>query len=427
MQRARRSLPALLVLAFAILGIGGVAPFAMPSTRPAAAVGWPASTDAARRGSVTGGASASDEFIEIVERRRRRDRSPERGARLRLRRRDIARRARSPGRPRGRSQPGQHLLVANATASSPQIADATWSSGIAATGGAVALRVIGGAVIDAVGWGDATNAFVEGASGAGARSLLEHRATTRRRRRQRDRHERATPRISSFSRHPVPQNLASPPDPPPASPSRSPSATPHADGLGGTDGSASAPPDAGCIGRATRRERDAHGDADLASRAAPSSATEPPVTATTGPVLTDPPTPSPTEPPSADPPTSTPVATTPPTPEATRSRRPTSRTRPPEPTPDRRRRRPPEPTAPPIESGAPTPAPVTPIAIARAADLDTVVTDRGRPDDRARRATTAAGARSSRTTARGIALYLDAPVTRTTPASHARPRHGHHR
>ena len=33
----------------------------------------------------------------------------------------------------------------------------------AATGGAVALRVVGGSTVDAVGWGDAANAFVEGA------------------------------------------------------------------------------------------------------------------------------------------------------------------------------------------------------------------------------------------------------------------------
>ena len=47
-------------------------------------------------------------------------------------------------------------------ASTPAIADLAYSGGFAATGGAIALRVVGGAVVDAVGWGDATNAFVEG-------------------------------------------------------------------------------------------------------------------------------------------------------------------------------------------------------------------------------------------------------------------------
>ena len=55
--------------------------------------------------------------------------------------------------------------------------DATYSGGFASTGGAVALRVAGGATVDAVGWGDATNAFVEGtpAPAPAARSSLERR------------------------------------------------------------------------------------------------------------------------------------------------------------------------------------------------------------------------------------------------------------
>ena len=125
MQRARRSLPALLVLAFAILGIGGVAPFAMPSTRPAAAVGWPASTTLLVAEVVTGGASASDEFIEIVNV----------GATVAdlqdvelvyaSRRGDVARRARSPGRPRDRCSRDSTSWSANATGIFAADADAT--------------------------------------------------------------------------------------------------------------------------------------------------------------------------------------------------------------------------------------------------------------------------------------------------------------
>src|SRR6185369_15905588 len=64
-------------------------------------------------------------------------------------------------------EPGRHLLIANSAGVFAPIADATYSGGFAATGGAIVLRPIGGTPIDAVGWGDATNAFVEG-SGASA-------------------------------------------------------------------------------------------------------------------------------------------------------------------------------------------------------------------------------------------------------------------
>lgn len=58
--------------------------------------------------------------------------------------------------------PGQHLLVANAAGIYGPLADATYMGGLAADGGAVALRLLGGAVIDAVGWGTAVNSYVEG-------------------------------------------------------------------------------------------------------------------------------------------------------------------------------------------------------------------------------------------------------------------------
>ncbi|HEX8024704.1 MAG TPA: lamin tail domain-containing protein, partial [Candidatus Limnocylindrales bacterium] len=55
--------------------------------------------------------------------------------------------------------PGRHLLIANSSGIFGPLADATYSGGFAATGGAIVLRTIGGAPLDAVGWGDATNAF----------------------------------------------------------------------------------------------------------------------------------------------------------------------------------------------------------------------------------------------------------------------------
>ena len=73
--------------------------------------------------------------------------------------------------------PGQHLLIANSAGAYSTLGDATYSGGFAATGGAIALRIVGGATIDAIGWGDATNAFVEGSPAAAppAGSSLERR------------------------------------------------------------------------------------------------------------------------------------------------------------------------------------------------------------------------------------------------------------
>ena len=52
-----------------------------------------------------------------------------------------------------------------------------FSGGLAATGGALVLRPLGGSPIDAVGWGDALNAFVEGGAAAAptAGSSIERR------------------------------------------------------------------------------------------------------------------------------------------------------------------------------------------------------------------------------------------------------------
>ena len=58
--------------------------------------------------------------------------------------------------------PGKRVLLANAAGAYAALADTTYSGGFAATGGSIALRVVGGAVIDSVGWGDATNDLVEG-------------------------------------------------------------------------------------------------------------------------------------------------------------------------------------------------------------------------------------------------------------------------
>lgn len=111
---------------------------------------------------MTGGASASDEFIELY--------NPSAitqpldglevvyvtasGA-------TVTRKASwatgAPGVPSG-----AHVLVANGAGAFGGLADVAYANGLAATGGSVALRVIGAAsAIDAVGWGNAASTWLE--------------------------------------------------------------------------------------------------------------------------------------------------------------------------------------------------------------------------------------------------------------------------
>jgi hypothetical protein len=58
--------------------------------------------------------------------------------------------------------PGEHLLVANEAGIFAGVADATYAGGLAATGGSLALRILGGSTaIDAVGWGTAASVWLE--------------------------------------------------------------------------------------------------------------------------------------------------------------------------------------------------------------------------------------------------------------------------
>lgn len=112
---------------------------------------------------VTGGASASDEFIEIH--------NPT-GSPLPLEGLElvyvtatgatVTRRANWTAETPALA-PGAHLLVANEAGIYAADADALYTSGMAATGGSVALRLLGGtSAIDAVGWGTATSTWREG-------------------------------------------------------------------------------------------------------------------------------------------------------------------------------------------------------------------------------------------------------------------------
>lgn len=278
--------------------------------RAVAAVGWAPSTGLLIAEVVTGGGSASDEWIELT------NAGP---ATLDLAGLEVAyvtssgstvtRKASwTAARP---LEPGRHLLLANAAGTHASIADATYSGGLAAAGGALVLRTIGGQPIDAVGWGDATNSFVEGAAASAppAGSSIERRP--------------GGPAGNGIDTNdngadwlvlatPVPQNLSAEPTPG-ATPTPKPSATP-------------------------------------APSMTPTPTPEPTPTPTQTPVPSEEPTPGPTPTLTATP-TPLPSVTPAPTPEPTPTPAPT-----PSPTPAP----PPEPTptAPPTPAPTPTPTPV---------------------------------------------------------------------
>lgn len=128
---------------------------------PLAAVTWPPSSGLLLAEVVTGGASASDEYVELTNAG---------AAPIDLGGYELVYVTSSGGTITRKAAwagplflaPGQHLLVANGLGAFAGTADATYSGGLSATGGTLVLRPVGGAPVDAVGWGDATNAFVEG-------------------------------------------------------------------------------------------------------------------------------------------------------------------------------------------------------------------------------------------------------------------------
>ena len=128
-----------------------------------AAVGWPPSTDLRVDEVVTGGTSASDEFVELTNAGSvTADLGGLELVYVTSSGATVTRKAAwtSPVA----VAPGQHVLVANTLGVYAAGADATYSGGLSATGGALVLRLADGSPVDSVGWGDAVNDYVEGSA-----------------------------------------------------------------------------------------------------------------------------------------------------------------------------------------------------------------------------------------------------------------------
>ncbi len=224
MARVRLTATTVLLLVLALGVPATAAPGASPrlvASEALAEVAWPPSSGLLVAEVVTGGTSASDEYIELTNAST---------APMDLAGLEVAY-ATSSGATVTRKaswatslvlEPGRHLLIANSLGAYAAVADAMYSGGLAAAGGAVVLRVIGGSPVDAVAWGDATNAFVEGiAAGAPpAGSSIERRPGG-----PGGNVSDTNDNAADFALNPapVPQNLASPAVPGPA-PSPTPSA-----------------------------------------------------------------------------------------------------------------------------------------------------------------------------------------------------------
>ncbi len=229
MVRARRVALAALVLPWSVAALAlAAAPVAAPLPVAAIrvpAVGWPRSSGLLIAEVVTGGASASDEYVELTN---------VGATTVDLNGLELAYASAAGTNAIRRAgwatatllASGRHLLIANAAGTWAGQADTTYTAGIAATGGSLVLRPVGGTPIDAVGWGNATNGFVETvpAPAPPASSSIERRpggvgGNVI------DTNDNAAD--WSLNSAPAPENFGSPPRPAPgSSPSPRPSATP---------------------------------------------------------------------------------------------------------------------------------------------------------------------------------------------------------
>ena len=154
----------------------------------AAVVDWPPSPDVVVGEVVTGGATGSDEYVELFNA----GDSPVElgGLELVYVTASGGTATRKHAWTDRRIRPGGRLLIANADGSYASLADHTYSGGFAATGGSLVLRVIGGSPVDSLSWGTAASAFVEGEPGPAPSPGEALGAQARRRRGQQAGHQR---------------------------------------------------------------------------------------------------------------------------------------------------------------------------------------------------------------------------------------------
>ena len=200
---------------------------ALPPGLVSAAVSWPPSAGFVVAEVVTGGASASDEYVEISNvGSNKADLGGLELVYVSASGATITRKAvfASPLP----VVPGGHLLVANSAGIYAPLADATYSGGLAADGGAVALRRADGTVVDTVGWGTAANSYVEGSAALAppAKSSIERLPGGSAGNTQDTNDNKSDWFVQSS---PVPQSLASTPAPMPTptpTPTAAPTSTP---------------------------------------------------------------------------------------------------------------------------------------------------------------------------------------------------------
>jgi hypothetical protein len=421
MARVRPAVYAALLLVLLVTASAVAAIPRRPDAEPLAAVGWAPSTGLVVAEVVTGSASASDEYVELANA----GSMPADLAGL-----EVAYATSSGATVTKKAAwtastplaPGQHLLLANSAGTFASSADAVYSGGLAATGGAIVLRATGGAVVDAVGWGDASNTFVEGvaAPAPAAGQSIERRPggmggnTV-------DTNSNAADFVANAA--PVAQNLAAPPVPTPtpsadptpsATPSQSPTPTPSpTPSLSPTPTPTLAPTPSPTVDPTPTPSP----TVDPAPTPTPTPTVDPTPSTSPTPSPTVDPTPTPTvDPTPSTSPSPTFDPTVPPTPTATATPVPTPTptveptpwpTEPPTPTPVS--------SASPSATPEPTPDPVIAIAAARALPDGSSAVIEGVL------ATALGGLESGRTgfaqdLTGGIAIYLDAAYATPLPA-----------
>ncbi|MFI5261015.1 MAG: lamin tail domain-containing protein, partial [Candidatus Limnocylindrales bacterium] len=179
-SRPRAAAPSLAAITLTLVVATGLVRAAPPELPTAAAAAtWPVATGPLVSEVMTGGVSASDEFVELYDAGPTPvDLAGDEVVYVSATGGTLTRKASWPTTQL--LAPGQHLLLADGSGTYAAHADLTSSGGLAAAGGSIVLRTADGTVIDAIGWGSATNAFVEGTA-AGAPPPPSSRAPQARR------------------------------------------------------------------------------------------------------------------------------------------------------------------------------------------------------------------------------------------------------